>query len=91
MSAFKCHCGTEIPVGHHAHRGILINAIAQLGSQIIQTREHIQQLKSKRWSKQFKEQRDRDLKLLAELEAKLPEMEGRFAGWRFLERELYHG
>ena len=88
---FKCHCGADIAVGNHAHRGTLINAIASLGSKIVQTREHIAQLRSKRWSKQFKEQHERDMALLAQLEAELPEMEGRFAGWRFLERELYHG
>lgn len=88
---FKCHCGTDIAVGNHAHHGTLINAIASLGLKIVQTQEQITQLRSKRWSKQFKEQHARDMVLLAQLEVQLPEMEGRFAGWRFLERELYHG
>lgn len=89
---FKCQCcGTDVPVGHPSHRGIMLNAIASLGSKIVQAREHIQQLRSKRWSKQFKEQRERDMRLLAELEARLPVMEGTWYGMRFLEKELYDG
>lgn len=87
----RCSCGSDISIGHAVHRGVLINAIATLGSQIVQTREQIQSLRGKRWSKRFGEQHERDMKTLADLEAKLPELEGRFAGWRFLERELYGG
>ncbi len=85
---FKCPCcAADIGTGNPSHRGIMLNAVASLGSEIVQTRDHIAQLKSK----QFKGQREQDLKLLAELEAKLPAMEGRFAGMRFREKKLYYG
>ena len=81
-------CGAHVGPNHPAFRGFLINTIASLGARIIETRDKIKLLRSKRWNKQFAEQRKRELETLARLEAELPELEGRFHGLRFLEGEM---
>lgn len=70
---------------------MLTNAIASLGASVINLRAMTQQLRSKRWSKQFKTQRERDMATLAMIELQLAQAEGAWYGFRFLEGELYGG
>ena len=64
-------CDAAIPFGHRSHRGLLINTIASLGAALISNKEMLQKLRSKRWSKQQQEQRDRDMAAMLNLEARI--------------------
>ena len=83
------NCKATVPIGHAAHRGQLIVMISSLSAHVVETKERIAKLASKRWTKQFAVQRLNDQALLLRLTGELPAFEGRLAGLRFLERELY--
>lgn len=84
-------CSAVVTPDHPAHRGLLINDLARSGARLVELRERLQQLRNKRYSKNFQEQRDCDLKLIADTEVKLSATEGHIAGLRFLYREVHGG
>lgn len=91
MMEITCKCGSQIGCNHPSFRGLLVNEIASLGSTIVQQREQLKALRSKRFSKAFREEGDRDRALVAQIDRDLPVLEGRFYGLRFLEGELFGG
>lgn len=70
-------------------RGLLINEIATLGSEIIYTKERLSSLRSRRWSKQFKKQHEESLALISRLETTLALAEGRRRGLMFFKKEFH--
>ena len=64
-------CSQVVQPDNGAHRGLLINSRAALGSHLISNREMLVALKKKRWSKQHAKQHEIDLKTIAQLEANI--------------------
>lgn len=90
LPEFKCsHCGVTLPRSHSWFRGELINYIARLGSQIVESRDRLVSLKKKTFSgRDAVALREENQKKIEALEAELPVLEGTFYGARFLEREI---
>ncbi len=64
-------CGDCVTSAREAHRGLLINLLASLNSNLLASREMLTKLQKKRWSKQFAEQHARDLKTIASLQERI--------------------
>lgn len=89
MTSSRCPtCEGSINLTSPRHRGLLINEIASLGSEMITLQERIIVLKNRRPSKRFKEEHEENLRMLADAEVRLAHAEGRRAGLTVFGREF---
>lgn len=89
-NALKRHvCDGPIPFGHRAHRGLLINTIASLRSNLLTAREQLGALRKKRWSKHHIEQHKKDLAMIRVLEERIPRDEQLLAELQQVNEECY--
>lgn len=85
-----CHvCDGPVPFGHRSHRGLLGNAINRLQSTLITSREQLTSLRKKGWSKQFPEQRKKDLEAMKALEEHIQRDEQLLTELKRINEECY--
>ena len=89
-NSLTCHvCDGPVPFGHRSHRGLLINSINHLQSTLITSREQLASLRKKGWSKQFPEQRKKDLEAMKALEVHIERDEQLLASLKKINEECY--
>lgn len=88
--SLQCPCCKQVvTVGHAAHRGILINTIAELSAAALIDRENLQKLRTKRWNKAHAKKHQDDLQLITRLDSQLDTTEELIANLKTLNRTLY--
>jgi len=70
-------CGADVPPGHPAHRGLLINEKASLGALLLQARERLNEMQGRRRMKRPAAQQGSEQEIIQALEASISRAEKR--------------